>query len=79
MTREGKKGVVEKNRRVEGRRDAFEGVFKDVSQTDRASEVERILSCFKLNPYEYLNVRFDATIQEVAKAFRKGVLVGAPG
>ena len=52
--------------------------FKDVSQTDRASEVERILSCFKLNPYEYLNVRFDATIQEVAKSFRKVSLLVHP-
>jgi len=52
--------------------------FRDVSQTDRASEVERILSCFKLNPYEYLNVRFDATIQEVAKAFRKVSLLVHP-
>ena len=52
--------------------------FKDVSQTDRASEVDRILSCFKLNPYEYLNVRFDATIQEVAKSFRKVSLLVHP-
>jgi len=52
--------------------------FKDVSQTDRSSEVERILSCFKLNPYEYLNVRFDATIQEVAKQFRKVSLLVHP-
>ena len=52
--------------------------FKDVSQTDRASEVDRILSCFKLNPYEYLNVRFDATIHEVAKSVRKVCLLGHP-
>jgi len=78
VTREGKKGVVEKIEELKDDETLLKEFFKDVSQTDRASEVERILSCFKLNPYEYLNVRFDATIQEVAKAFRKVSLLVHP-
>ena len=31
----------------------------------------RILSCFKLNPYEHLNVRFDATDEDINKKYRQ--------
>ena len=34
---------------------------KEVSEAQRAGEVERILSCFQLNPYEHLNLPFEAT------------------
>lgn len=31
----------------------------------------RILSCFKLNPFEYLNISFDASPEDVKKQYRK--------
>ena len=31
----------------------------------------RVVSCFKLNPYEHLNLRFDSTIDEVKRQYRK--------
>jgi preprotein translocase subunit Sec63 len=30
-----------------------------------------VLSCFKLNPYEHLNLRFDAGVDEVKRQYRK--------
>lgn len=38
---------------------------------DRDNEVTRILTAFKLNPYEQLNLRFTATLEDVKKQFRK--------
>merc|ERR1711937_302611 len=34
-------------------------------------EVTRVLKAFKLNPYEKLNLRFDCTLDDVKKRFRK--------
>ena len=31
----------------------------------------RILTCFKLNPFEYLNLPFDSTPEEIKKQYRK--------
>lgn len=31
----------------------------------------RVLSCFKLNPFEHLNLRFDATPEDVKRQYRK--------
>lgn len=45
---------------------------------DRDSEVVRIATAFKLNPYEHLNLRFDATPEEVKKQYRKLSLVVHP-
>lgn len=33
--------------------------------------LHRILSCFKLNPFEYLNLSFDSSIDDVKKQYRK--------
>lgn len=33
--------------------------------------LNRILSCFKLNPFEYLNLPFDSSIGDVKKQYRK--------
>lgn len=33
--------------------------------------LRRILSCFKLNPFEYLNLSFDSSIDDVKKQYRK--------
>lgn len=52
--------------------------FADVSDASRDAEVERILACFKLNPYEHLNVRFDAGEDAVKRAFRKVSLLVHP-
>jgi len=45
---------------------------------DRDNEVNRILWAFKLNPYEKLNLRFDATVEEIRKQFRKISLLVHP-
>ena len=52
--------------------------FADVSDASRDAEVERILACFKLNPYEHLNVRFDAGEETIKRAFRKVSLLVHP-
>ena len=31
----------------------------------------RVLSCFKLNPFEFLNMRFDASPEDVRRQYRK--------
>ena len=38
----------------------------------------RVLWAFKLNPYEKLNLRFDATIEDVKRQFRKLSLLVHP-
>ena len=52
--------------------------FADVSDATRDAEVERILSCFKLNPYEHLALRFDAKEDDIRRAFRKVSLLVHP-
>ncbi len=52
--------------------------FADVSDATRDAEVERILACFKLNPYEHLNLRFDAGEDDIRRAFRKVSLLVHP-
>ena len=51
---------------------------KEVSEAQRAGEVERILSCFKLNPYEHLNLPFEATEDDIKKQYRKLSLLVHP-
>ncbi|RWW20220.1 hypothetical protein GW17_00015679 [Ensete ventricosum] len=48
----------------------------EVSGVERDNEVAsvcqfRILSCFKLNPFEHLNLSFDSSVDEVKKQYRK--------
>lgn len=52
--------------------------FKDVSEASRDAEVERILSCFRLNPYEFLNIRFDCEMKEIPRSYRKLSLMVHP-
>jgi DnaJ family protein C protein 8 len=52
--------------------------FADVSDATRDAEVERILGCFKLNPYEHLGLKFDAEEKDVKRAFRKVSLLVHP-
>lgn len=45
---------------------------------DRENEVHRILGAFKLNPFEQLGLRFDASVDDVKKAYRKSSLMVHP-
>ncbi|KAG2431279.1 hypothetical protein HYH02_013410 [Chlamydomonas schloesseri] len=58
--------------------DLLNAFFSDLKEVDRDNEVNRILWAFKLNPYEKLNLRFDATPEEIKKQFRKLSLMVHP-
>nr|GEV75432.1 hypothetical protein [Tanacetum cinerariifolium] len=49
-----------------------------ISEVERDNEVTRILSCFKLNAFEYLNLPFDSTPEEVKRQYRKLSLLVHP-
>ena len=42
-----------------------------MKSVDRDNEVNRIISAFRLNPFEQLGVRFDATPEEIRRQYRK--------
>ncbi|KAL9258028.1 J domain-containing protein [Drosera capensis] len=52
--------------------------FAEVGEVERDNEVVRILSCFKLNPFEYLNLPFSASPEDVRKQYRKLSLLVHP-
>ncbi|KAL6563700.1 hypothetical protein OROGR_002659 [Orobanche gracilis] len=52
--------------------------FAEVSEVERDNEVNRILSCFKLNAFEYLNLPFDSHVDDVKKQYRKLSLLVHP-
>ena len=52
-----------------------QGFFAEVREVDRANEVNRILGAFKLNPFEQLGLRFDATLDEAKRQYRKASLL----
>mmetsp|Transcript_14765 Transcript_14765/g.44609 ORF Transcript_14765/g.44609 Transcript_14765/m.44609 type:complete len:380 (-) Transcript_14765:1142-2281(-) len=52
--------------------------YAEVKSVDRDNEVIRILSAFKLNPFEQLGVYFDATPEEIRRAYRKLSLLVHP-
>ncbi|PNH12881.1 J domain-containing protein spf31 [Tetrabaena socialis] len=58
--------------------DLLNAFFSDVKEVDRDNEVNRILWAFKLNPFEKLNLRFDATVDDVKRQFRKLSLMVHP-
>ena len=37
----------------------------------RVATRRRVVSCFKLNPYEHLNLRFDSPVEDVKRQYRK--------
>ncbi|CAI5932081.1 unnamed protein product, partial [Closterium sp. NIES-64] len=45
--------------------------FAEVGAVERDNEVNRVLACFKLNPFEQLNLPFDAKVEDVKKQYRK--------
>ncbi|XP_042484126.1 J domain-containing protein spf31-like [Macadamia integrifolia] len=52
--------------------------FAEVSEVERNNEVVRILSCFKLNAFDYLNLPFDSSLEDVKKQYRKLSLLVHP-
>lgn len=52
--------------------------FAEVSEVERDNEVLRILSCFKLNPFEHLNLPFDSSPDDVKRQYRKLSLLVHP-
>ncbi|KAL3530295.1 hypothetical protein ACH5RR_009617 [Cinchona calisaya] len=52
--------------------------FAEVSEVERDNEVNRILSCFKLNSFEHLNLPFDSSVDDVKKQYRKLSLLVHP-
>ncbi|XP_057782061.1 J domain-containing protein spf31 [Salvia miltiorrhiza] len=52
--------------------------FAEVSEVERDNEVSRILSCFKLNAFEYLNLPFTSSIEDVKRQYRKLSLLVHP-
>lgn len=61
-----------------GKRLRPQAFFSDLKDVDRDNEVNRILWAFKLNPFEKLNLRFDATPEDVKKQYRKLSLMVHP-
>lgn len=45
--------------------------YTELKDVDRENEVNRILGAFKLNPFEQLGLRFDASVEDVRRAYRK--------
>ncbi|GLI71078.1 hypothetical protein VaNZ11_015996 [Volvox africanus] len=58
--------------------DLLKAFFSDLKEVDRDNEVNRILWAFKLNPFEKLNLRFDATAEDVKRQYRKLSLMVHP-
>lgn len=52
--------------------------FAEVGEVERDNEVARILSCFKLNPFEHLNLSFNSTPEDVKRQYRKLSLLVHP-
>ncbi|XVF05071.1 hypothetical protein REPUB_Repub05bG0139700 [Reevesia pubescens] len=52
--------------------------FAEVSEVERDNEVVRILSCFKLNPFEFMKLPFDSSPEDVKKQYRKLSLMVHP-
>lgn len=50
----------------------------DLKSTDRDSEVNRILSAFKLNPFHILGLKLDADRSSIRQAYRKASLMVHP-
>ncbi|XP_074557833.1 uncharacterized protein LOC141813749 [Curcuma longa] len=52
--------------------------MSEVSEVERDNEVTRILSCFKLNPFEHLNLSFESSVDDVKKQYRRLSLLVHP-
>lgn len=56
----------------------LQAFFQEVREVDRDNEVNRILGAFKLNPFEQMGLRFDATLEEAKRQYRKVSLMIHP-
>ena len=52
--------------------------YQEVRAVDRDNEVNRILGSFRLNPFEQLGLRYDATQEDAKKQYRKVSLMVHP-
>lgn len=52
--------------------------FKEVTDTQREAEVTRIVGCFRLNPFDFLNLPYNADENAIKKQFRKLSLMVHP-
>jgi DnaJ homolog subfamily C member 8 len=52
--------------------------YSEVREVDRDNEVNRILGAFKLNPFEQLGLRFNATLEDIRRQYRKVSLLVHP-
>jgi len=57
---------------------ALKAFYSDMKEVDRENQVNRVLGAFKLNPYEMLGIRFDASVEDVPRAYRKVSLAVHP-
>ncbi|KAK1282998.1 hypothetical protein QJS10_CPB22g01308 [Acorus calamus] len=56
----------------------LKGFFAEVGEVERDNEVLRIMSCFKLNPFEHLNLPLNSAIDDVRKQYKKLSLMVHP-
>lgn len=56
----------------------LKGFLAEVGEVERSNEVNRILACFKLNPFEHLNLPFNSSMDEVKRQYRKISLLVHP-
>ena len=50
----------------------------EVKEADRFNQVNRVLSCFKLNPFELLDLKLDADRDSIRRQYRKISLMVHP-
>lgn len=58
--------------------DLLKEFFSEMRDVDRDNEVNRIIWAFKLNPFEQLNLRFDASLEDIRRQYRKISLMVHP-
>lgn len=57
---------------------ALKAFYADMKEVDRENQVHRVLGAFKLNPYEMLGIRFDVSVEDIPRAYRKVSLAVHP-
>jgi hypothetical protein len=54
----------------------LQAFYSDMKEVDRENAVNRILGAFKLNPFEMLDLKFNASDEDVRRQYRKVSLAG---
>lgn len=52
--------------------------YADMKEVDRENQVNKVLGAFRLNPYEMLGIRFDVSLDDIPRAYRKVSLAVHP-